>query len=109
MEGDPGDYILVQILRDGSKSSLTFVVFLFSNYMTMIIFFEKSISCEFFTFTSTLFISFSRRAPFPPFPGKIAATWGGHPSSVSLSAKVVDQRTPVRQSLPVFFVKVVFH
>lgn len=32
MEGDPGDYILVQILRDGSKSSLTFVVFLFSNY-----------------------------------------------------------------------------
>ena len=39
MEGDPGDYILVQILRDGSKSSLTFVVFgLFSNFMTMIIF-----------------------------------------------------------------------
>lgn len=32
MEGDPGDYILVQILRDGSKLSLTFVVFLFSNY-----------------------------------------------------------------------------
>lgn len=108
MEGDPGDYILVQILRDGSKSSLTFVVFLFSNYDDDY-FFEKSFSCEFFTFTSTLFISFSRRAPFPPFPGKIAATWGGHPSSVSLSAKVVDQRTPVRQSLRFFFVKVVFH
>ena len=38
MEADPGDYILVQILRDGSKSSLAFFVFFFRNFMAMSIF-----------------------------------------------------------------------
>jgi len=96
MEGDPGDYILVQILRDGSKSSLTFVVFLFRNFYGDVYFLRSPSPASSLHLLQLCFISFSRRAPFPPYLGKITATWGGHPSSVSLSAKVVDQRTPVR-------------